>query len=196
VFDGTNWAQEAKLVADDAAAGNEFGYSVSISGDTAVVGARGDDDNGNFSGSAYVFVFDGTAAWTQEAKLIPSDGATFDLFAESVSVSGGAVVVGARGDDDNGGGSGSAYAFDLNCMTPCPGDIADDFGTIGADGMVSFGDFLALLGLVGPCPGGIPGCDGDIADDFGTIGSDGMVSSRCSASSDRARKHSPAHSPT
>jgi len=49
--------------------------------------------------------------------------------------------------------------------------------------MVSFGDFLALLGLVGPCPGGPPpplGCDGDIADDFGTLpplgGSDGMVS--------------------
>jgi len=59
---------------------------------------------------------------------------------------------------------------------PCPGDIADDFGTIGADGMVSFGDFLALLGLVGPCPGGVPGCDGDIADDFGTLGADGMVS--------------------
>jgi len=58
----------------------------------------------------------------------------------------------------------------------CPGDIADDFGSIGPDGMVSFGDFLALLGLVGPCPGGTPGCIGDIADDFGTIGPDGMVS--------------------
>ncbi len=61
-------------------------------------------------------------------------------------------------------------------MPACPGDIADDFGTLGADGMVSFGDFLALLGLVGPCPGGTPGCDGDIADDLGTIGADGMVS--------------------
>ncbi len=63
---------------------------------------------------------------------------------------------------------------------PCPGDIADDFGTLGSDGMVGFGDFLALLGLVGPCPGMTPGCPGDIADDFGTLpplgGSDGMVS--------------------
>ena len=56
------------------------------------------------------------------------------------------------------------------------GDIADDFGTIGADGQVSFGDFLALLGLIGPCPGGNPGCIGDIADDFGTVGGDGQVS--------------------
>jgi hypothetical protein len=59
---------------------------------------------------------------------------------------------------------------------PCVGDIADDFGTIGADGQVSFGDFLALLGLIGPCAGGTPGCTGDIADDFGTVGGDGQVS--------------------
>ena len=57
----------------------------------------------------------------------------------------------------------------------CPGDIADDFGTLNADGQVSFGDFLALLGLIGPCTGA-PGCTGDIADDFGTIGADGQVS--------------------
>ena len=60
--------------------------------------------------------------------------------------------------------------------TPCTGDIADDFGTVGADGQVSFGDFLALLGLIGPCAGGTPGCVGDLADDFGTLGGDGQVS--------------------
>ncbi len=60
---------------------------------------------------------------------------------------------------------------------PCAGDVADDFGTLGnRDGQVSFGDFLSLLGLIGPCPGNTPGCTGDIADDFGTIGADGMVS--------------------
>ncbi len=37
-------------------------------------------------------------------------------------------------------------------VEPCLGDIADDFGNIGGDGQVSFGDFLALLGLLGPCP--------------------------------------------
>jgi len=73
------------------------------------------------------------------------------------------------------------YLFLINLPASCPGDIADDFGTLpplgGADGMVSFGDFLALLGLVGPCPGMTPGCTGDIADDFGTLnGGDGMVS--------------------
>ncbi len=59
----------------------------------------------------------------------------------------------------------------------CPGDIADDMGNPLGDGSVTFGDFLALLGLVGPCPGGVFGCPGDLADDFGTInGGDGMVS--------------------
>jgi PKD repeat protein len=47
--------EEAKLTADDAAAGDQFGYSVSVCGDTVVVGAYGDDDDGYISGSAYVF---------------------------------------------------------------------------------------------------------------------------------------------
>ncbi len=60
----------------------------------------------------------------------------------------------------------------------CVGDIADDFGALGSpDGQVSFGDFLAALTLLGPCPGGTPGCTADIADDFGTVnGGDGQVS--------------------
>lgn len=58
----------------------------------------------------------------------------------------------------------------------CPGDIADDFGSPTPDGMVGFGDFLALLGLVGPCDDGVPGCKGDIADDFGSPSPDGTVS--------------------
>jgi hypothetical protein len=74
-----------------------------------------------------------------------------------------------------------ALSYTLNELSACGeivcvGDIADDFGSPGADGQVSFGDFLALLGLIGPCPGGTPGCAGDIADDFGTIGNDGQVS--------------------
>lgn len=59
----------------------------------------------------------------------------------------------------------------------CSGDIADDFGTTGiTDGQVSFGDFLALLGFIGPCAGGQVACPGDIADDFGTLNPDGMIS--------------------
>ncbi len=60
-------------------------------------------------------------------------------------------------------------------FTPCTGDIADSFGFLNPDGQVGFGDFLAMLGLVGPCPGGIPGCIGDIADGFGFLVPDGVV---------------------
>jgi len=56
VPDGSGtWSQVAKLVADDYQAGDEFGYSVALSGNTAVIGAPFDDDNGTDSGSAYVF---------------------------------------------------------------------------------------------------------------------------------------------
>jgi hypothetical protein len=101
---------EAKLTALDGAAGDLFGVSVSVSGDTAVVGARDDDDAGSASGSAYVFLRSGTG-WVQQAKLTAGDGAAFDRFGISVSVSGATAVVGARDDDDAGGGSGSAYVY-------------------------------------------------------------------------------------
>ena len=52
---GGGWTQVAKLTADDGAGGDLVGVSVSIDGDTVVIGAYGDDDKGSSSGSAYVF---------------------------------------------------------------------------------------------------------------------------------------------
>ena len=54
-FDGSTWAQAAKLTAPDGGAGDEFGLGVAIDGETVLIGARYDDDNGTDSGSAYVF---------------------------------------------------------------------------------------------------------------------------------------------
>ena len=104
------WTEQQKLAASDGAAGDLFGVSVAVDGDTAVIGAFFDDDNGIKSGSAYVFTRSGTA-WTQQAKLIASDGAAHDVFGESVAVDGDTAVIGARLDDDNGPASGSAYVF-------------------------------------------------------------------------------------
>lgn len=108
-----NWGLVKKLTASDAAAGDNFGTSVSISGDTIVVGALGDDDNGSASGSAYVFDRDegGVSNWGEVKKLTAGDGAATDTFGRSVSVSGDTVVVGANQDDDAGADSGSAYVF-------------------------------------------------------------------------------------
>ena len=111
------WSQQAKLTAGDAAAGDRFGVSVSIEGDTVVVGAFLDGDAGFASGSAYVFVRSGTS-WTQQAKLTASDAAIEDQFGFSVSIEGDTAVVGAFADDDAGSFSGSAYVFELAELTP------------------------------------------------------------------------------
>jgi ribonuclease BN (tRNA processing enzyme) len=76
--------EQQKLTASDGAEDDRFGYSVSISGDTAIVGAFGDE---SYRSNAYVFVRSGTS-WTQQQKLTASDGASFDRFGYSVSISG------------------------------------------------------------------------------------------------------------
>jgi len=100
----------AKLTASDAAASDHFGFSVSVSGDTAVVGAQRDIP----SGSAYIFVRDegGVDNWGEVAKLTASDAGVFDAFGAQVAISGDTTVVVAFGDDDAGGSSGSAYIFE------------------------------------------------------------------------------------
>ena len=109
-FDSTDWFQEVKLLPSDGAAGDYFGYSVTISGDTAIIGAIFDDDNGENSGSAYVFHFNGSN-WNQQAKLLSSDSNGGEYFGCSVAVSGDAAVIGAIFDDHNDIVTGSAYVF-------------------------------------------------------------------------------------
>ncbi|WP_282421188.1 MYXO-CTERM sorting domain-containing protein [Polyangium sp. 15x6] len=104
------WTQQAKLLANDGAAGDSFGYSVALSGDTAIVGARDDDDKGDHAGAAYVFVQSG-GVWTQQAKLLANDGETGDGFGYSVSLSGDTALVGAIFGGESGVDSGSAYVF-------------------------------------------------------------------------------------
>ena len=111
VRDAGGWVQQGKLLAADGAAEDWFGWSVSIDGDWAVVGAFQDDDDGERSGSAYVFHRSGTT-WSQFAKLNASDARGSDQFGVSVSISGQTLVVGSWRDDDFGDASGSAYVFE------------------------------------------------------------------------------------
>lgn len=112
-FVGSVWNYVARLSASDKEADDYFGYSVGISGNTIVVGAYGDDDNGSNSGAVYVFEKpqNGWTNSTQTAKLKASDGAADDLFGKSVAISGNDIIVGSVWDDDNGSFSGSAYVF-------------------------------------------------------------------------------------
>ncbi|MEE8156263.1 MAG: FG-GAP repeat protein [Phycisphaerales bacterium] len=164
LFDTTTGRQIAKLLPDDGAAfanfGN-FGISVAISGATAIVGAYHTDDNGTWSGSAYLF---DTAAGQQIAKLLPNDGAEFDTFGISVAINGATVIVGAPWNNDNGDLSGSAYLFDA-AVAPgkCPWDL-DGSGSVGA------ADLLSLLASWGPCEG----CPADFDHD-GAVGASDLL---------------------
>ena len=132
---------ETKLTADDGEVYDYFGWSVAIDGNTIVVGANGDDDNGSSSGSVYVFSNAG-GTWMQTAKLTADDGERFDNFGYSVAIDGNTIVVGANGDDDNGSGSGSVYVFEVDWqwkqtakLTPSDGVRWDEFGrSVSIDG--------------------------------------------------------------
>ncbi|MFZ1702183.1 MAG: FG-GAP-like repeat-containing protein [Pyrinomonadaceae bacterium] len=131
---GTTWSQQAYLKASNTAAFDRFGNSVSVSGDTVVVGAFAEDSNAtgvggdqsnnsaSNAGAAYVFTRSGTT-WTQQAYLKASNTESGDTFGETVSVSGDTVVVGADAEDssatgvdgdqgsNSSGNSGATYVF-------------------------------------------------------------------------------------
>ncbi len=113
---GTSWAAQFKLRADDAAAGDDFGWSVAVSGDTAVVGAPDTDDQGSNAGSAYVFTRSGTT-WTEQTELTASNGEAGDQLGHAVAISGDDVALGAHLDDDGGENAGAAYVFHRTGVT-------------------------------------------------------------------------------
>ena len=113
VRSGTTWTEQAKIQADDIKADDNFGYSVSISGDYAIVGANGGPEgttSRTASGAAYIFVRSGTT-WTQQAKIQADDKEAEDYFGNSVAISGDYAIVGAQGEDTGGSHAGAAYIF-------------------------------------------------------------------------------------
>ena len=166
VRSGTSWTQLQELTALDGTAGDLFGYSVSVSGDTAVIGAavKTVGMNGG-QGAAYVFVRSGgVPPWTQQQKLTASDGTTGDEFGYSVSVSGNTAVVGAAYKGvGNRAGQGIAYVFVRNGGVPSgswtqqqelaasDGFTADKFGC-----SVSVSGNTAMVGAYGHTVGSNP----------------------------------------
>ncbi|HZF49779.1 MAG TPA: kelch repeat-containing protein [Polyangiaceae bacterium] len=142
---GVTWMYEDELVAADGAPGDEFGWSVALSGDTALVGTR---LHNAARGAAYVFTRSG-GAWTQQAKLTAMDGAAddshaSDFFGVSVALSGDTALVGAfGGDKPMGADEGSAYVFTRTGAAWTP--EAKLFASDGAAGD-AFGFSVALSG--------------------------------------------------
>ena len=107
---------EVKLLASDAETGDVFGWSVAVSGDTAIVGARREDAGGIDAGAAYIFQRDqgGPDNWGELKKLTASDIQEDDEFGSSVAISGDTALVGAPREDANGFSAGAVYVFNRN----------------------------------------------------------------------------------
>ena len=107
-----SWIEMTKLIASDGTEDEYFGFSVSLSGDYALVGAHRDKELGFYAGAAYVFERQNDGSWMEVTKLTASDGTKRQIFGESVSLLGDRALVGAWGDDDMGDVSGAAYIFE------------------------------------------------------------------------------------
>ncbi len=138
------WSQSHKLTPDDGAPGDGLGHSVALIGNAALVGSSSDDDNGDQSGSAYLF---NATTGAQIAKLTPDDGAASDYFGSSVALSGNAALVGSYQDDDNGKDSGSAYLFNATTGARIAKLTPDDVGSYEQFGYsVALSENTALVG--------------------------------------------------
>jgi len=155
------WEQAAKLAAGDGGESDEFGWTVALAGETALVGARRHAGNGEEAGAVYAF--EGSdSGWEQAAKLAPEDSGEGARVGTSVALAGGTALVGAPGTttetDDGNAETGSVYGFALGEDTPTPTETPTPTPTPihsptptetpGSDGP-GFGVAAALSGLAG-----------------------------------------------
>ncbi|HDR46575.1 MAG TPA: hypothetical protein ENN94_02630 [Geoalkalibacter subterraneus] len=126
---GTAWIEGQKLTASDSVWGDLFGWSVAISGDTALIGTPGGIDEKEYAGTAYLFQRDGDT-WSQAQKLFDAQGADDDQFGWSVAIDGDCALVGAP--ENNSKGSAYLYKRDGASWTLqqklIPADAGGDFG--------------------------------------------------------------------
>jgi hypothetical protein len=118
-----NWIEVQKIVASDRNADDNFGNSVSVSGNYAIVAAYLEDDDVSGenevsgAGSAYIFERDASGNWTEVQKITASNRDEDDRFGNPISISGDYAIVGAclEDEDDNEentmNNAGSAYVF-------------------------------------------------------------------------------------
>jgi len=132
IIDEGTGALVQKIVPSDGAQNDLFGHSVAIDNGIVVVGAFTDDDNGDASGSAYIY---NATTGALIAKLLPDDGDAGDNFGVSVAIEDTTVVVGSYGDQDAGFGTGAVYLFDSSTGSQIAKLTADD---------AAFGDRLGF----------------------------------------------------
>ena len=148
---GGVWTQKAKLTADDGNTNNYFGESVSVSGDTVVIGTRAD--------AAYVFTRS-NGVWSQEQKLTGTGVDSGDRFGKSVSIAGDTMIIGAGADKEIAINAGAAYVFTRSggVWTQKRKFIASD--TAGSN---HFGSHVAFDGTTAVIGASVPDSSTDIA---------------------------------
>jgi hypothetical protein len=138
--EGGSWSQQQKLLAFDGAPFAQFGFSVAVSGTTAIIGANGPSANAG-AGSAYLFTSpDG--AWLQQQELTAANGTGGDSFGSAVALSANGALVGAPGV----GQTGSAYLFTASGSVWSQQQLnaADSSGGLGT--VVALDGSFAVLG--------------------------------------------------
>lgn len=147
---GDQWMEIDKLVANDAFAGDQFGFDVAIDGDAIVVGAPLSDASCGFflcnGGAAYVFRRSLQGTWNQESRIFPQDTAFSDFFGFAVDISGDALIATSVREDDAGNSAGAMYTFqraesgvwiEQLKLTAPDGEAGDELGFSGAiDGVL------------------------------------------------------------
>jgi hypothetical protein len=147
VRSGTSWAAQSILNGFSSSTSDQFGRSVALDGDTALIGALVDQTPAGFTGSAYVYIRSG-ANWFGQAQLAPADGGLFGQFGASVSLQGNAALVGSP-FAPGGSGNGRAYLYERSgtswaqqtFLTASDGAPNDTFGAA-----VSLSGTTALIG--------------------------------------------------
>jgi hypothetical protein len=151
---GETWVEQAQLQSDQPEVGDYFGASVAVSGDTAVIGASGEDMR---AGAVYVYTRE-NGVWSKQARLRASNAEAYDFFGSAVAIEGDTLAVGAMYEDsaargvfasvpvpeDNAGlTSGAAYVFSRSVQTWTQRSYLKGGSSAGGD---EFGTALALSG--------------------------------------------------
>jgi hypothetical protein len=149
------WQQEATLFAPDSRKDARFGWSVSLSGNVALIGAYRDSEAGEAAGAAYIFRYDGSA-WNFEAKFLPESDGDFMYFGGSVALEGSTAVIGAPSEGV--GGTVSIYGFDGSGWVREARFASSTFGVLGTDVSIAGG----IVAAADPT-------DDEIAEDAGVV---------------------------
>jgi len=157
--EGEAWIEKTRLLPADGDEHDRFGTSISLYEDYVLIGASDDDENGQLSGSAYMFMRNGDT-WTESAKLLPSDASDDARFGSSVALTENLALIGAPTDDTNVNSAGAVYVFlrQGSTWTEQTKLVAADL----SDGImfglsVSIHDTLAIIGAIGNNALGHPG---------------------------------------